>query len=111
MFHAGQTGAHDVLKGLHSDFNKADYKGTGAGIKEIAGALSVKLAQTGLAHQSAKEGKQTAIEFISHVMGTMNENMSQEFQQTQFDGGNGFEIRSNSEFIPKLVKNNKGPKQ
>jgi hypothetical protein len=74
----------DILKGM------AGKAGTSsAGVSQMVTLLGGKVAERGLNKQSKKAGQQTAIEFISHVMGTMSADNGQEFAHTQKVYGKG----------------------
>lgn len=70
----------NVLKAINNAAGKGGKTTTGTA--EIAEALGVKLSKFGFMQTGNKKAKQTAIELVAHVLGTMNTRTNSAFRQS-----------------------------
>ena len=90
-----------ILKGL-ADKGKVNQKGGNTvSVTSLAGVLGVEMVSGGFKHQSDKSARQTSLEYVAHMLGTMNLNTNENFKQSHrvFDHPNGQSVYANVPMI------------
>jgi len=83
----------DVLKGINNSA-KIDPPSSKVSTQTIGKVLGQTVWKTGFHKMNQKSAKQTSIEYIAHIMGSMNEAMASGFKQSHrvYDMGNGMSV-------------------
>jgi hypothetical protein len=90
-----------ILKSL-SNKGKVNQKGGNTvSVTSLAGVLGVEMVSGGFKHQSDKTARQTSLEYVAHMLGTMNSATNKNFKQSHrvFDHPNGQSVYANVPMI------------